>query len=357
MKIQDYGNWLIEHGGPIVRYLTIRESVSSLEVSDDMGSGLMRSEVVRCWMDRLTGSTGFSDIHGSRDTCFENVLGKLSLFGMRKGIGEFDRRCRPYMSLLENDRKALNVLEVFRRTIVASLLAVAGYLDSAVVRDLIMERLDTVFEFVRNVDYSIYVDKKKFKGIPRAFRNHPVIDPDLYVNGKFALPWIYDIFAFRALDFYTDDESTRHKIGVVISYVMHPDYQRLHEGYGLVLNGKNRYNVMGWDVWLPGYDGLHHDDFKMGCLVQRIELLSVFPGVVSSSWFIRNFDHLEGFVTEKGTYRFPGYYIKEKKNSYFMTGAHMGLGENRRQKSAIEIESSFWMYKTMRNVERTGRRK
>jgi hypothetical protein len=358
MKSTDHVNWLLRHGGPVVRYLTACELISSPTFTEDqLKDGVMRSSAVRYWMECLAGFTDFGDMHGSRDTCFENALGKLTLFGIRSGTSEFDERCKPYLSLLEDSKNGFDIIQVFYRTITASLLAMAGYLVNACVRDWVMARLDAVFAFVKRGGYSIYADKAKFKGIPAAFRDCPVIDPDLYVKGKFALPWIYDMFAFRAQYVNTSDKSVKNKIETVVSYIMHPGYQRLYEGYGVVCTGENRYNVMGWHVWLPGYNGMHTGNFKMGCLVQRLELMSVFPNVLSSHWFMNNLNLLEGYMTDRGTYRFPKQYIKEKKNSYFMTGAHMGLGENRRQRLALDIESTFWMLKIRRNMARKDKGK
>lgn len=349
MKSSDCCDWLLENGGPIIRYLTARERISSrISADGQLRDRLMQSSVVRYWMGCLNGRTRFNDIHGSRDTCFENALGKLTLFGIRQGAGDFDQRCKPYLRLLEDRKNGLNVIQAFYRTIIASLLAMAGYLINASVRDWVEERLGTVFTFVRRGEYSIYVDKAKFKGVPAAFRNYPLINPDLYMNGQFALPWIYDMFAFRVLLKHTQDRAVASKIGKVISYIIDSRYQLFPDGYGIVVSGKNRYNVMGWNVWLPGYNGMHADDSKMGCLVQRLELVSEFPNVLSSRWFASNLNRLEEHTTSSGTYRFPKQYIKEKKNSYFVTGAHMGLGENRRQKLGYEIESSFWMLKIRR---------
>jgi hypothetical protein len=107
---------------------------------------------------------------------------------------------------------------------------------------------------------------------------------------------------------------------------------------------------MGWNVWLPGYDRIHTSDFKMACLVQRLALMSPFPTARSSECFVNNVQHLEDYRTDDGTYVFPELYVQEKRNSYFVTGAHMGLGENRRQKLGYEIESSFWILKIRRNA-------
>jgi len=352
-KQGDLVQWLIDNGAEVIRYravteLTMGYSACALE---GLESDLLESGAVGYWLSCLRGKTGFNDIHGSRDTCFENAMGKLNLFGIRQGMGDFDLRCKPYLTLLEDSNDESNVIDVLSRTIAASLLAMGGYLTEANVREWIEERLDTIYGFVKNSNYSIYVDKSRFKNIPAAFRNYPLIDPDLYSNGKFALPWIYDIFAFRALRDHTTKRSIRTKIASVISYILDTRYQQFWDGYGIVLNKENHYNVMGWNVWLPGYSGMHSDYFKMSCLIQRLELMSRFPNALPNQWFTNNLDHLKSFKTDSSVYVFPKQYVQERKDSYFMTGVHMGLGENRRHRLAYEIESTFWMLKIMKNID------
>ncbi len=345
--------WLLHNGGPIIRYLVSFELTNSNRDVSALARDLLRNDQIKQWIKRLPGLTGFNDIHGSKDTCFENAIGKLSLLGVRKGMRVFDRKCKSYLSWLHMNRNGheATVIGVFMRTLVASMLANAGYISERLVRETVLERLDLIYDFVRRGDYSIYAEKKEYRGVPQAVRHYPLVHPDLYARGHFSLPWIYDILAFRALYEHRNDGTQRKKIEEVISYVLHPEYQRLHDGYGIVLTGKNRYQVMGWSVWLPGYDGMHDDAFKMGCLVQRLELMSHFPNVLSSSWFTSALNRLEEYSTDRGTYRFPRYYIKEKKNTYFVTGGHMGLGENRRQRSALEIESSFWAMKIKKSTK------
>jgi hypothetical protein len=349
-------NWMIDSGCDVIRYRTAAELARSYSKHnlEELERDLLKSVVVRYWLCCLNGRIGFNDIHGSRDTCFENAIGKLTLLGVRQGMGVFDRRCKPYLSLLRHAKIEPNAIGELYATIVASLLAMAGHITESVVRERIEERLDTVYSFVRNGEYSIHVGKSKFKNIPSAFKHYSLIDPDLYVEGRFALPLIYDLFSFSVLLKHTKDRSIKNKIGRVISYILDPRYQRLPDGYGIVLTGKNRYNVMGWNVWLPGYDGMHSDDFKMGCLVQRLELLSRFPGTLSHPWFIKNMDRLESFAVEDGKYTFPKQHIQERRNSYFVAGGHMGLGEDRRRKLAYTMESTFWMNRIMSNT--TGKK-
>jgi hypothetical protein len=352
MKRNDLAEWLLDSGGPIIRYLVAVEIRPGVRDSSRMTRGLLKSDLVQQWIERLAGWTGFNAVHGSKDVCFENVMGKLAQFGLRRGMAEFDRKCRTYLVWLQKSRAAgeKNVIGVFTSTLVASMLALAGYLSEPVVQETVLERLEFVHNFVRKGDYSIYAEEKDYRGIPKAFRHYPLVHPDLYPRGHFNLPWIYDIFAFQALYEYTSDRTKKQKVEKVISYIMHPAYQKLPDGYGIVLTGKNRYQVMGWNVWLPSYNGMHSNTFKMGCLIQRLELISHFPNALASFWFTSNLNRLEAYSTSRGTYVFPKDYIKEKRNTYYVTGGHMGLGENRRQKSALEIESSFWVMKIKRNM-------
>ena len=68
------------------------------------------------------------------------------------------------------------------------------------------------------------------------------------------------------------------------------------------------------------------------------------------NWFFHNGNPIVRYRTHRGTYLFPKEYLKEKRNSYFITGAHMGFGENRRKELALKIESSFWMMKIKKNI-------
>lgn len=74
------------------------------------------------------------------------------------------------------------------------------------------------------------------------------------------------------------------------------------------------------------------------------ELFSRFGVARESIWFQDALSMLEQSRTERGTYRFPSDHLKEKRNSYHLYGgAHMGLGENRRKRDWIEVESTFRM--------------
>ena len=56
-------------------------------------------------------------------------------------------------------------------------------------------------------------------------------------------------------------------------------------------------------------------------------------------------EYLESCCTGNGTYRFPRSYLQERASGYWVTSAYMGLEQNRRVKTAIELESTYWMLK------------
>jgi len=132
----------------------------------------------------------------------------------------------------------------------------------------------------------------------------------------------------------------------VIAYILHPDYQALHEGYGYMRSGPRRYWSMGWSVHLAGYDGLTFERaIHAYTFVQRLELMAHFPIARRSRWFLDGLAHLEGFRTEQGTYCFPARYLREQPNGYWVQGAYMRLEENRRARQSLALDSTFRMLK------------
>jgi hypothetical protein len=337
---RELAEWLLLNGNPIIRYRTARELVRGFPGSKlkRLESELLTSKPVAYWLDCIPDRIDARSIHGSFDGCLENSLGKLVQFGLRAGMRLLDERVRPCLSWLNGLKsdKTEDVIPIFYISLVSSLLASAGFGDRKEVRSRILRRLNRVHEFTRKGKFDIYAKEGEFKGIPAAFRGRPLIDPALYPDGDFGLPWIYDLYAFAEL-------STQKKLESVLSYVLNPRYQRIPHDYGIIRENSNRYYSMGWAVWLPRLPGRKVNDFETGGMIQRLDLMSRFRTARSSPWFVRCIKHLEGFRTNRGTYRFPAEYLKERKNTYWITGGHMGLGENRRKRLAREIESTFWM--------------
>lgn len=140
------------------------------------------------------------------------------------------------------------------------------------------------------------------------------------------------------------DAATQHKIDTVIAYVLHPGYQALDDGYGVMRAGPRRYYAIGWSAHLPGYsDRAAMRDGHAKSLIQRLEVMAHFPDARRHRWFRESLAHLESFRAEDGTYRFPSRYLKESPSGYWVTGAYMRLEENRRRRVSLTLDSTFRM--------------
>jgi hypothetical protein len=61
------------------------------------------------------------------------------------------------------------------------------------------------------------------------------------------------------------------------------------------------------------------------------------------AWTRGALESLEQFRTPHGTYIFPKAFLQERSREYWIKAYYLGLGENRRRKLAMELESTYWM--------------
>jgi hypothetical protein len=334
-------HWLLANGGPAIRYRTATELLddpAGIDL-DRLTVDLLPSAMARQWLD-LIGQPRHGDLfslHGSNPDAFENVCAKLCELGLRAGmVAEFDDKMRPFRDRLAQSDGFTG------RALVASCLNWAGYGGDEAVQACLAERLDKMYELARSGNYDIYVDQDTFGDFNNAFRKKPLVDPELHDK----LPGIWDMYALAHFPESLADAETRGQIETVVAYVLHPDYQALHEGYGVMRAGPRRYYSMGWSVHLPGYHGLAFSRaIHAHMYVQRLELMAHFPVARQSRWFKHSLQHLEGYRTQQGTYRFPARYLREQASGYWVQGAYMRLEENRRSRQSLELDSTFRMCK------------
>ncbi len=348
MNTQETIRWLFENGGPTIRYRTATELMESNTCIDIkmMERAIAESQEVITWLNYLRPMKGVSymTLHGSYNHFYENAMSKLVQLGMRAGMPELDEATLPYRTWLTENINTREAWGVFSFAIVASFLGMAGYTDD-VIRTFLTNRLDVLHEFTSKHDYNIYDDASKYRGVPKTFRDTPIIKPELYENGNYRFPLIYDVYGLSSLIDWCDKEMVA-TIKDVIGYILTPNYHNIvvHK-YGVLSSSDRKYYSMGWDARLPGYFGIGEGTFAGGALlIQRIELIAHFPNAAEHPWFIDAIKHLETFRTGSGTYAFPISYLAEKEG-YWVSAAHMGLGESRRTKMAKELESTFWMMK------------
>ena len=185
MNHRDLAYWLLDNGGPIIRFRTLVDIFEEQDVgtvSRALKEMVECSEVVK-WLDFIEHSLEFNDVHSGRQNAFENVVGKLVQLGWRAGLQPFDNKTLFFrVWLSENvDNEPVAAHEVFKRTLIASVLARAGYQTVEAVQKQVFSRLNTIHNFAISPDFSqIYVDKSDYRGIPMGFANHDLVNPELY---------------------------------------------------------------------------------------------------------------------------------------------------------------------------------
>lgn len=354
MEYQNQENWLFQKGNAVVRYRVANEICKDNMPANipDLKKELIASSEVKTWLSYFNPSkVDLRNYHGSFNTCFENYMNKLIDLGLHAGIKEFDEKTLPLRSWFSDMiQKDEETWDVFALIIFAASFLRAGYRDE-VIMTFLKERLIYVCDFAKSLNYELYDNAELYKGIPAVFKGRPIIKPELYKNGVYKYPLIFDVYGYAVL-LDACNRSETDKVYNIIDYILNAEYQALPDGYGILSAPGKKYHTMGWDVKLPCFNGLSNDFDKCGSLLlQRLELMSHFKNAVNSHWFISALNYLESFKTADGTYILPKQFLTEKEG-YWVLGMHMGLGENRRQRLANEIESSFWMLKIKRTAER-----
>lgn len=347
MEYQNLENWLFEKGNAVVRYRVANEICKDNMTanSSDLKEELIACSEVKTWLSYFNPSeVDLRNYHGSFNTCFENYINKLINLGLHAGIKEFDEKTLPlrswFFDMIQKDKETW---DVFALIIFAASFLRAGYRDDAIVTFL-KERLKYVYDFTEACEYDLYDNAELYKGIPAAFKGRPIIRPDLYKNGVYKYPLIFDVYGSVAM-LEVGNPVDVDKVYSIIDYILNVKYQALPDGYGILSAPGKKYHSMGWDVKLPCFNGSTTDFENCGSLLlQRLELMAHFKNAANSSWFISALNYLESFKTIDSTYILPKQFLTEKEG-YWVLGMHMGLGENRRQLQANEIESTFWMLK------------
>jgi hypothetical protein len=333
MDGQQLKNWLLENGGPAIRYRTAAELLDDVDTTI-YKKDLIASPMTQLWLSRMGQPGGLTSFHGSHPEAFENACTKLSEMGIVAGTPVFDRKTAPV-------RRDFAERESYTgKFIVAGALTRAGYGSEPAVQAFLCKRLEDLYGFANAFNYDVYIDQDTYGDFPAAFRKRSFLIPAY--NGL--LPSIYDMLAFAYWPPALKTNELQQKIDTVVNYVLHPDYQELEDGYGVMRDAPRRYWSIGWSVHLPGYKGFDvMPDGRAKYFIQRLEMMARFPTVHEHRWFKECLGHLEGFQQEDGTYRFPGRYLREQQSGYWVTGAYTRLDEDRRRRISLTVESTFRM--------------
>jgi len=344
MDSYSLSQWLLENAGPCIRFRTLVDIIQEQDVglvSDALNAMLKSPEIVE-WVARLIPVFEINSLHSGRENAYENVMGKLVQLGLRAGLQPFDNKTLPFRVWLTENVGEIPVAphSIFLRTIVASFLAYAGYGTTSPVIAQMKQRLNTLYDFAKSPDFSsIFVDKTEFAGIPKGSKNHNLVNPELYPDQKFKLPWVHDIRGLANCGFVFENEANQSKMDSIIEMILTPEYQNLPWSYGLA-KYETGYYVLGWAMHLPGYSS-KPEEKSFAELLLTLEFMVRFPAAQRSSWFKNMMEYIETFRTDSGTYSFPKTWLPEKAEGYWVGGLRMAFDERKANPKAIECESTF----------------
>ena len=308
---------------------------------------LLRLPEISYWKKRIPMSIDVTTILGSKDSCFENSFAKLLTYGLNTSEILPKNLLEKYLSFLEK-KKCENIYDSLARLVVANYLFASG-LSNNIVDEIVTKRINCLFDFVTSspIKFNIYSESTEIR-IPSQYHSKKLVNPILYQKNELILPLVYDIFIFYHI-YEKVSESLRIKIDTIIEYISDSRYQAFDYGYGLIKRSKNKFHSMGWSTHLPFYnDNLATNYFEKG-LIYRMVLFSKFNNPVIQNWIEEMLIKLEKFKINSYQYCFPHQLLPETKNSYFMNGRHMGLGENRTKKLSRIIESTYYIYIIQKN--------
>lgn len=276
------------------------------------------------------------EYHGATIYAAENSINMLVDMGYSYGVG-FDEFDRVLESLVQEVKvrkvEGNHVLRHLPNIVIIPFLLRAGIHEEWMV-EFEKERIDVIYSFIKQGDYNIYDDINLYKGIPKNFQGRPIVRPELYEDGQIKLPLQYDIYGFASL--YPElSQDYKNKIDEIVTYVMDANFQQIADGYG-ILSDKKNYWALGWD---PKPTNLKKE-YNCNPLLLKMELLSNFEVAVKTEWFTQTLKEIEKYKDDNGLYHYPKNYLSEK-DSCWILGNHMSVGENRRNKKSLILEGTF----------------
>lgn len=339
-------SFLLDKAGPIIKYRTLQELCNnpSQENINQAYQNLLSFPLVQNRLNKLK-TQDIHNIHGAKSNCFENSIAMLLDCGLNiktfslSSLVNIDEIISYYESLVLENRKNIHYC-----TTMYPFFLRAGYRNRELLNYMI-DRVDTIYSFTKYFDFDIYDSIDKHKGMPKNYRDRPVIKPELYQDYSFKLPLIYDIVGFIELYNFADDQ-IRTKISSIIDYIFTVEYHRFTPFYGIVKHKKG-YAAMGWDCMLPGFEG--NSLISNSLFLQRMEMFSNFDHAVDTVWFQNGLKILESYKTNNNTYLLPKDYFVEQDRCWLL-GNHTKLGEGNDELSR-ELESTFWVLKIKNNAK------
>ncbi len=136
------------------------------------------------------------------------------------------------------------------------------------------------------------------------------------------LPTIYDLYALSY--FKTSDTVLKKRIIAIVNYILDDRFQSIPSKAYIYDKYKKRTYAAG---------RVYHACFRQERMLLMLLMLSNVEGIKDNEMFMAKLEYMETFKRPDGYYELDRSMVKESKHvNYIYTGAHMGLGENRRSK-------------------------
>jgi hypothetical protein len=331
-------NWRFEIDDDLFRRIVAMQFGLDAEITNEP------CLIDRYWISNFCSVITKPKIHGSFDYCFENAAYKIRQLHIHtKETRDIEKKLISIVNQAVSDSDIVEFGD-FGVNILVGHLLLREYLNENALIDFAMKRIQAIYETIQSFQYDIYIEKASTKAVPKAFRGQKIVNPELTKTSLVSLPLIYDILYFHVIG--RRFPNLMENINTIIDYILTIEYQSFARGYGIGFFGK-RYYAIGWSVHLPSF---HDNEFGRETLFNLIHL-SHYKAAHKSLWFQRMFTKLENYKNDDGTYLFPRDSIREKKNSYFVGGNHLGVVENRRLRKRLRMESTYWFYVIKANME------
>jgi len=352
------GKWLIENADYPIKYILVKDN--------SYIAPLMQNIEVKAWFSRLTKRVergDLSDIHGSHDYRYENIVGKCYILGLNAKIPQFDLTMRFFIDFLnkkidENriayafgEKLTFDKIYQYRdyETILACYLPFLGYVHEESVQYVANKRANLIYEFTKQGRYNVYRSDLSYPGASKEWKPY-IVDPELYKNGNIALPSIHDLILFAGIYPYITND-IKLKVETTVRWLFDERYKRINSRLYYYVADDPRYKskAINAKVGLPDlYEIKQADSKTLQALLYLCFVLSHFEA--AKEWVLEVVSYLEQYRTKSGRYIFPIEMITEKKDSYVIDGGHMNIGEIQKSKNYREIVSTYWMDKILANL-------
>lgn len=342
--------WLYEKANPALRLWAAQRLGLPKAAQQACRADLLAHSAAQYWLAKLLDMPNLprrqGTLHGSFDYCLENCSAMASQLGLREGDDPALRAVDDgLLGILADNQAQPGLLNPVEAGILAGHLLAMGHQEEPILH-IALQRLQDGASLARRGNFDIHVDPAGYPTISASRRGHPLVDPALTDGNRYRLPLVQDLCIFSRLpQAILNRPDVQGLLDEYIGGVLTEGYQRLPQGYGLMLLPPRTYYGIGWSLHVPGFlDG----NFTASTLWWAV-VLSPFAAARRSPWFARAIAHLESFGKD-GVYRFPAAYVAEQPDKYAVGGGHMGLGEDRRGREAQAITSTAWMLRLYENA-------